>query len=181
MARLVAFLRGMNLGNRRITNDELARHFEAAGFRGVAPYQASGNVVFDDPGDPPAGVETAIEDHLETTLGYDVATFIRSLRELSELVAREETEPPGDGFTVHVLFLKGPAGDDAVAALAALEGADDLFRPLGREVLWLRRGGLSDADIGTRDLEAALGPAQTMRTLRTIRRIVKKFGAEPVP
>lgn len=28
MHRYVAFLRGMNLGNRRIKNDELRRHFE---------------------------------------------------------------------------------------------------------------------------------------------------------
>ena len=181
MTRLVAFLRGMNLGRRRITNDELAGHFEAAGFHGVAPYQASGNVVFDDPGDPPPEVETAIEDHLETALGYSVDTFVRSLRELAELVAREEAEPPDDGFKVHALFLKRPAGDDEAAALAALEGEDDIFRPLGREVLWLRRGGLSDADIDTRDLEAALGPKQTMRTLGTVRRIVKKFGAERAP
>lgn len=181
MARLVAFLRGINLGNRRITNDELAGHFEAAGFDEVAPYQASGNVVFDGPGDPPRAIEAAIEDHLETALGYDVDTFVRSLRELAELVAREETEPPDDGFKVHVLFLKEPAGDDGAAALAALEGDDDIFRTLGREVLWLRRGGLRDADIGTRDLEAALGPRQTMRTLGTVRRIVKKFGAERLP
>ena len=43
-----AFLRGMNLGNRRITNDELRGQFEALGFRiGPRPSGPAGNVVFE--------------------------------------------------------------------------------------------------------------------------------------
>jgi uncharacterized protein (DUF1697 family) len=41
MERYVAFLRGMNLGNRRIKNDELRAEFEALGFEGVATFRAS--------------------------------------------------------------------------------------------------------------------------------------------
>ena len=46
MARYVAFLRGMNLGNRRIKNHELRAEFERLGFEEVATFRASGNVVF---------------------------------------------------------------------------------------------------------------------------------------
>ena len=49
MARYVAFLRGMNLGRRRITNDALRAEFEALGFGGVATFLASGNVIFESP------------------------------------------------------------------------------------------------------------------------------------
>ena len=44
MERYVAFLRGMNLGKRRIKNEELRREFEALGFEDVATFRASGNV-----------------------------------------------------------------------------------------------------------------------------------------
>ena len=47
MAKLVAFLRGMNLGGRRISNTELVKAFEQAGFEGAAAFRASGNVVFE--------------------------------------------------------------------------------------------------------------------------------------
>lgn len=182
MPRHIAFLRGMNLGNRRITNEELAGHFVDAGFRGVATYQASGNVIFDDPGEPVADVEAAIEDHLADALGYEVDTYVRrldALRSLLELDGIEAAEAAG--FKPHVIFLKTPTDAGAEAALAALEGPDDRFRPLGTEVVWLRRGGLQDAEIGQPELEDALGPKQTMRTLGTVRRILKKFGEGATP
>ena len=46
MERYVAFLRGMNLGERRIKNDELGLEFEALGLDEVASFRASGNVIF---------------------------------------------------------------------------------------------------------------------------------------
>ena len=175
MTRLVAFLRGMNLGRRRITNDELRTHFEDAGFPGATPYQASGNVVLEHDGEP-AALESEIERHLEAALGYRVDTYVRALDALADLVGSDATEAPGDGFKVHVIFTGRPVDDEAAAALSALEGPDDRFRALGREVLWFRRGGLQDSRISPGDLEAALGREQTMRTLGTVRRIVSKFG-----
>lgn len=44
MSRLVAFLRGINLGDRRVTNDELRSHFEDPGLEGVSPVPAEVNV-----------------------------------------------------------------------------------------------------------------------------------------
>lgn len=167
----------MNLGNRRITNDALERHVRDAGFDGVDTYRASGNVIVDEPDGPAAEVEAALETHLGDALGYPVDAYVRSMTDLATLLGRAELDgAEDDGFKAHVIFLRQAVDDDAAAALAALEGPDDRFHPLGREVLWRRRGGLSDADISTRDLEAALGPKQTMRTLNTVRRIVEKFG-----
>jgi hypothetical protein len=52
MSRYVAFLRGMNLGGRRISNDDLRSRFEALGCEDVATFRASGNVVFAKAGRP---------------------------------------------------------------------------------------------------------------------------------
>ncbi len=52
MNRYIAFLRGMNIGGRRITNDGLRSHFEALGCEEVATFRASGNVVFAKGGRP---------------------------------------------------------------------------------------------------------------------------------
>lgn len=177
--RRVAFLRGINLGNRRLTTPELRAHLEACGLANVAIYQASGNAIFtgDDP--EPAEVERTIEAYLAEALGYAVDTHVRSLDELvplTELVGIDAAE--ADGFKVHVIFLKAPADHATGAALATLETDDDRFRVRGREVVWLRRGGMARAPVSTAELEKALGTSrQTMRTLGTVRRIVKKFGA----
>lgn len=176
MARLVAFLRGINLGRRRLTMDELATAFDGLGLDNIATYLASGNVVFDTDSDP-TSLESVIEAHLDAGLGYPVDTFVRPLEALAPVPALDGLEAArADGFKPHVIFLKTPAGDDAAAALAAHETPDDRFRPLGREVLWLRRGGLGNAPISTADLERALGGTHTIRTLNTVRRLLARFG-----
>ena len=176
--RVVAFLRGINLGNRRLTMAELKARFDGLGYADVATYLASGNVVFDGGGADPGALETEIEAHLAAELGYAVDTFVRRLRELEPLPALDGLDAArSEGFKPHVIFLKEPAGDAAASALAALATPDDRFRPMGREILWLRRGGLSDSPISPSDLEKALaGRTHTMRTLNTVRRLVAKFG-----
>lgn len=177
MIRHVAFLRGMNLGGRRLGNDELRAAVEPLDILNVRTFLASGNVVFDVEGDPePAALEADFEGRLATALGYEVDTYVRPLARLARVVSREELQVArDDGFKPHVLFLRGQLAEEGAEALRALETPDDAFVVLGREVAWLRRGGLSDAPISQRDLEGAVGPAVTMRTLRTVERIVEKF------
>jgi hypothetical protein len=50
--RHVAFLRGINVGGRRVTMAQLCAAFEALGFAEVGTFLASGNVTFSTP-DPP--------------------------------------------------------------------------------------------------------------------------------
>lgn len=174
-----AFLRGINLGGRRLTMDELRRHFESFGLDDVATYAASGNVVFDHPGEDTARLERDIEAHLEEALGFTTETFVRSLDELGRLVTHETVEDreQGEGIRPHVLFVRTEVEDGAAAGFRALETPDDRFLVLGREIVWFRRGGLSDAPISYQDFERILGDADhTLRTLRTVLRIVDKFG-----
>ena len=57
MQRYVAFLRGMNLGRRRIKNDELCACFADMGFLVRPPRSSpSGNIIFDAELDDPAGL-----------------------------------------------------------------------------------------------------------------------------
>jgi uncharacterized protein (DUF1697 family) len=86
----VAFLRGMNLGNRRIKNEELRRHFEAMEFEEVATFRASGNVIFSAPKrEGEAKLATRVEAELDERLGYDVPVFLRSSDEIAAVAAQE--------------------------------------------------------------------------------------------
>lgn len=179
MTRLAAFLRGINLGTRRVKMKKLRGHFEEMGLENVASYIASGNVVFDDPDADPAELESRIEGHLQEALGFATETFVRTLADLERLVNHEVVATGDDAeFTPYVIFLKEEVGEGAVEALGSLETPDDRFHTLGRQVVWLRRGGISDTSISTRDFERALGGiGGTRRKLTTLQRMVSKFGS----
>lgn len=74
----VAFLRGINLGRRRVKNDELCAHFEATGFERVSAFLASGNILFESGRMSASKLESRIEQGLEERLRYRVPTFARS-------------------------------------------------------------------------------------------------------
>jgi uncharacterized protein (DUF1697 family) len=175
-----AFLRGINLGNRRLTMDRLRAVVEDFGLADVATFIASGNVVFRHPGTALSELEIALEAHFESSLGYPVATFVRSFARLGELATLPEIEraEAEENFTPHVLFLRAAADDQVASSFEALTGPDDRFLVRGRDVIWLRRGRLSDAPIRTGDLDrAAGGTDHSMRKLTTLRRMLVKLGA----
>jgi uncharacterized protein (DUF1697 family) len=174
----VAFLRGMNLGGRRIKNAELSDEFEALGFAEVACFRASGNVVFSAKGSE-AKLRSEIESGLGEALGYEVPVFLRSAKELSALSAHEPfgaAEVKASKGKLQVALLpKKPRAKACKQALA--EGSDeDRLAIEGRELYWLPSGGISDSDLDLKTIETALGP-WTMRTMGTIEQIVAKYFA----
>src|SRR5580704_3835558 len=89
MSRYAAFLRGMNIGGRRLTNELLRSHFETLGFGEVATFRASGNVVFAGEAAVPEDVRRRIEEGLAGLLGYEVPAFIRTSEEVLGMAAKE--------------------------------------------------------------------------------------------
>jgi uncharacterized protein (DUF1697 family) len=178
MERLVAFLRGINVGGHRIDMARLGELVEGAGFSGVDTYAASGNVVLDHPGEPSERVEARLEEKLREALGYDVDTFVRPVPYLRSLLEDDDYEAAeAEGFKIHVLFLKERPGPEVDAGLRELETRDDRLRTGTREILWFRRGRLTDSTIPSADAGVLTGGATaTMRTIGTIRRIVRKYG-----
>src|SRR4051794_27454765 len=83
----------MNLGNRRIKNDELRAEFEALGFEEVATFRASGNVIFAAEGQSEDALRKTIEHGLGEALGYEVTTFLRSAAEVAAIAAQKPFPP----------------------------------------------------------------------------------------
>jgi uncharacterized protein (DUF1697 family) len=181
MERYVAFLRGMNLGKRRIKNPELIGHFEAIGLEDVATFRASGNVVFVDPGgEAESKLQRRIEGELDERLGYDVAVFLRSAKGVNAIAAREPFDAKAikraaasKGKPQVVLLSKKPTAK-AKKALEELRPEDDVMVVEGRELHWLPSVGLSETEVDTKALDAALGKGTT-RTAGTIEQIAAKY------
>jgi uncharacterized protein (DUF1697 family) len=178
MERYVAFLRGMNLGNRRIKNPELVAHFEAMGLEDVATFRASGNVVFVDPAsEAESKLQKRVEAELDERLGYDVAVFLRSAKEVAAIAAREPFPVAAivasKGKPQVVLLGRKPSAK-AKQDLLALAPEGDLMALEGRELHWLPTVGLSETELDTRALDVALGKGTT-RTAGTIEQIAAKY------
>lgn len=175
MNRYVAFLRGINLGGRRITNEALRSHFEALGCAEVTSFRASGNVIFAKDGRP-ATVTALLEEGLAGALGYEVPVFLRSEKELLAIAAHgpfsAKVIDGTKGKLQVALLAKRPTAAAAKKALAMATEADRLAIE-ARELYWLPQGGMSESDLDLKALAAVLGPT-TIRTKGTIDQIAAR-------
>lgn len=175
-ATWVAFLRGMNLGTRRLANDQLVDALHRSGFPGAVAYQASGNVVFAD-GRPQHILEAALEAGLERELGYAVAVFVRSAQEVRDLAAStpfgDEQLAAGAGKRQVILLRSVPSGP-TIEEIMTLVPEGDVLIPAGRDLHWLPAGGMSDSDMDMRRLDRITG-GTTIRTHGTLQRLSARF------
>jgi uncharacterized protein (DUF1697 family) len=177
MPRYAAFLRGINVGGRKATGDQLRASFDELGLEDVATFRASGNVVFS----AARKVDAAqIERGLKKSLGYEVATFVRTAAEI-KAIARHD---PFDAKRVkaskgklQVALLPTKPTAQARKKMLGLQSEDDLFAIRGRELYWLPSGGLMQSAVGMAGITAALG-SNTVRTMGTIEQIAAKYFAD---
>ena len=179
MDRYVAFLRGMNLGGRRIKNEELRWHFEGMGFEGVVTFRASGNVVFASPKrEAENKLAQRVETELDARLGYDVPVFLRSIEEVAAIAAQRPFDPKWVAKSkgkLQVSLLKKKPSAAVKKKVLALASDEDPLAIERRELYWLPSGGLLESDLDLRAIVALLG-ADTRRTMGTIEQIAAKYG-----
>lgn len=181
MHRYAAFLRGMNVGGHRITNDELRAHVEELGFGDVASFRASGNLIFSAHEDhAPDAISERLEAGLLAALGYAVPVFVRTAADVRAIAAHEPFPEPviaASAGKLQVAFLTAAPSAEALAAALAVATADDRITIRGTELYWLPSGGISDCELDLEALGAALG-ATTVRTMGTIRQLAAKHLAD---
>ncbi|HEY6145014.1 MAG TPA: DUF1697 domain-containing protein [Solirubrobacterales bacterium] len=178
MDRYVAFLRGMNLGKRRIKNDELRAHFEAMGLEEVVTFRASGNVIFATAKrEAEAKLTARVEAELGERLGYEVPVFLRSDKEMTAIAAQQPfpaAKVKKSKGKLQVSLLQKKPSAAAKKKVLALAGDEDLLALDGRELYWLPSGGLLESDLDLKAIEKLVG-ADTRRTMGTIEQIAAKL------
>jgi uncharacterized protein (DUF1697 family) len=178
--RLIAFLRAINVGGHNVKMDRLRRLFESLGLSNVETFIASGNVIFDSPAMNARSLEKEIGSHLRESLGYEVATFIRSASELADIAYYEPftaTELDKDGNSLYVAFLQAPPEGEAEQRLLAFRTEIDDFHVHGREVYWSCRKKMSESAFSGALLEKTLRMPATMRNATTVKRLAVKYPA----
>jgi uncharacterized protein (DUF1697 family) len=158
--RWVAFLRGMNLGRRRITNTALCECFAGLGLVSPSAFLASGNVTFDATERSAAKLTRRIEGGLEEALGYGVPTFLRTAEEVRAIAGHQPF--PEDA-------VEGSRGKLQVLILASAPESSDR-----EELYWLPWGGTLETELDLDAIGKRLGLG-TMRTRRTVERLAARF------
>lgn len=179
MGDYAAFLRGMNLGGRRITNKDLSAAVSELGFDRVETFRASGNVIFAADGGTEAAVAERLEEGLSGSLGYEVPVFLRGAGEVRAIAAFEPfpaAEITAAKGKLQVALLRKRPGASGRREALDHSTDEDRLAVEGRELYWLPNGGISDSDLDLDALAAALGP-MTVRTMGTVEQVAAKYFA----
>lgn len=141
MGRYVALLRGINVGGKNLIKmTDLRACFEDHGFRNVATYIQSGNVLFESGERSSAKLAQRIDEMLATTFDYQSSVVLRSRKQLRAIV---EGAPDGFGtqpvrYRYDVLFLKPPLkAAEAIESVPTKAGVDQAYAGTG--VLYFSR------------------------------------------
>jgi uncharacterized protein (DUF1697 family) len=178
MPKYIAFLRAINVGGHTVKMDALRRLFEALEFSNVETFIASGNVIFDSPSKSTKALEKKIESYLQERLGYEVATFIRTIAEVTAIADYQpfvDAELKADGNTLYIGFLADKPGDEAQQRLLSLKTEADDFHISGRQFYWLCRKNISESEITGARIAKALKMQTTLRNSTTVRKIALKY------
>jgi uncharacterized protein (DUF1697 family) len=158
--------------------DHLRSLFEALGLANVETFIASGNVIFDSRTKNAELLERRIEKHLKEMLGYEVATFIRTIDELNQVANHKpfsEAELNAEGNILYVGFVRVEPDQQAKAGLTALANEVNGFQVRGREMFWLRRTKAGESEYAGGLFEKKLGQPMTFRNVTTVRKLAAKF------
>jgi uncharacterized protein (DUF1697 family) len=179
VTRFIAFLRAVNVEGHTVKMDLLRQLFVTLGFKGVDTFIASGNVIFEANFADTRSLEGLIEVRLGQTMGYEIATFIRTSSELAEIASYQPFSRADLQASVafNVAFLKGPLEQQEQQKLMALRTEIDDFHCHNREVYWLCRVRQSQSSFSNAVLEKTLGRQSTLRGVNTLKKMVAKFPA----
>ncbi|BAQ17233.1 DUF1697 domain-containing protein [Methyloceanibacter caenitepidi] len=117
MTAFAALLRAVNVGGTgKLAMRDLLTLCERAGFSSPRTYIASGNVVFSSDATEP-DVKAKLEEALEAYAGKPVAVFVRTVYELSAILAGNPFRDASPN-KVMVLFLDGAPGARDIDAVS---------------------------------------------------------------
>jgi uncharacterized protein (DUF1697 family) len=174
--KYVAFLRAINVGGHVVKMEVLRAHFASLGFSNVETFIASGNVIFESKAKP-ASMQTKIERHLRESLGYEVATFIRTLAKVQAVSQYQPFTAAAvkSAGALCVGFLDGQLDDKACEALMRMKTDIDDFHVHGREVYWLCLNKQSESTFSNAKFERTLKVRATFRGVNTIAKLSAKY------
>jgi uncharacterized protein (DUF1697 family) len=177
MTKYVAFLRAINVGGNRVVKmEDLRQLLTAAGFKNVATYIQSGNVMFESGSTNTAALTEKIEKLLHKTYGFEVPTIIRSVAAITAIIKQNPFPGiiPDKEVQIYVALLARTAGADAAKIIASLQTEAETLHITANEVYCLVRKNLVPKPPGAiMLLEKKLGIPCTVRNWATMNKVIE--------
>jgi uncharacterized protein (DUF1697 family) len=169
MARLIALVRGINVGStRKLPMAELRAACAETGLGPVQTYIQSGNVVLDHA--DPAAAETALEKLIAARFGLDVPVIARTAEQWRALI---DTCPFPDEArdaprALHLLACKRPPAPDAIEALRDRAKHGEKIAAWGPEIALHFTNGVADSKLAPTLIDRLVGSPATARNWNTM-------------
>lgn len=169
MSRVIALIRGINVGStRKLPMAELRAACAEAGLGEVDTYIQSGNLVLDH--DDPPVVETVLEKLISTRFGLDVPVVARSALAWHGLIAScpFPAEADSEPRKLHVLVCKCPPVETAVEALVSRARDDERIARWDNDVAIHFTNGVGNSRLLPALIDRLIGSPATARNWNTV-------------
>ena len=176
MIRYVAFLRGINVGGKKLIKmEDLRRVLESSGFRNVQTFIQSGNVIFESSEIDREALTTKIEKKLLKAFGHDVTVVLQTVGELETILKLNpfrKIKPGADVMRFVVLLSAEPESKNKLPLVSATEKLEVLAIKNRAVFILCHRKPNGFFSFPNNFSEKHFGVAATTRNWNTIQRIV---------
>jgi uncharacterized protein (DUF1697 family) len=179
MARVIALLRGINIGSRnRISMPDLRKALEDAGYEDVRTYLQSGNVVLTST----ASAKKAARDCerlIADRFGLEIAVVARTRSELAKVADRNPLERVAkDPKRYQVSFLEKKPTAKIVRELEDVAADSEEVVSIGREIYAWHPDGVARSKLWAKLAGKDLGVTATARNWTTVTKLLELADAD---
>ncbi len=169
MARLIALLRAVNVGGRKLPMAELRALCGELGWTDVETYIQSGNIVFTAAGRPDV-LETGLEKAIQARFGFHSDAMVRTAGQWSRLIEANPMPKESEAEPNRVLvgIPKKQLAPGAADAMAAKAAAGERVAEAGGALWFHYPAGVGTSKITPSLIDRAAGSPVTARNWRTM-------------
>nr|WP_322624424.1 DUF1697 domain-containing protein [uncultured Flavobacterium sp.] len=178
MPAYLALFRAVNVsGHNIIKMEHLRKLMETEGYKNVATYIQSGNVIFTTDETDKAKIKREIETLLYREYGHDVFNFIVDEAELQKAIDNNpytKAEPEPQGVKKYfVTFLSGEATTQGLDQMKKYNRSDDEFKAIG-SVMYLKLSrSAADSKLTNSFIESKMNLKSTTRNWNTTLKLLE--------
>lgn len=153
--------------------EKLRASWEGLGFKDVATYIQSGNVVFRAGKFSDAALAKKLGDCIVRDFGFSADVIVRTGEEMARIIEDNPllNEKGMEESKFHVVFLAEKLAAEALKKMQELTLPPDRARNLDREIYFYFPNGVSGSSLWKHSLDRVLGVSGTMRNWNTVNKL----------
>ena len=171
MTRFVSLFRGINVGgHQQVKMDALKALHTSLGFKDVATYIQSGNVVFTGDNEDTAQLQRRIEDSFVQKFGFSTKVIVRTAAELQDIITHNpfQNQPMKELKWILVLFLASRPDSMALEDLQKSYIGPEEYHLIGQELFIYYPDGIGRSKLTVPLIDKKLKTTGTGRNWNTI-------------